>query len=187
MISRKLFWSLTLVLTVFGFTAGSLVGHDEAPVVRGSEAVWKEVFRTPSEMIRNVDAIVLAKVVETRPGRAVDSSHTGDALSFDRVELEVLRGFKKADSKGRIFVERVGGPAARLEFDGGAFEPGATYLLFLRKQKEGPYYYQVNHQGRFLVVNNRLWASAPEDAVAAAFEGRPLGQGLGFVRKVLER
>ena len=187
MISRKLFWSLTLVLAVFGFTAGSLVGHDEVPVVRNSEAVWKEVFRTPSEMIRNVDAIVLARVAEARPGRVAGSSKAGDALSFDRVEFEVLRGFKKAASEDRIFVERVGGPAARLEFDGGAFEPGATYLLFLRKQKEGPYYYQVNHQGRFLVVNDRLWASAPEDAVAAAFEGRPVGQAVGLVRKALER
>jgi hypothetical protein len=84
-------------------------------------------------------------------------------------------------------VERVGGPAARLEFDGGAFEPGATYLLFLRKQKGGPYYYQVNHQGRFLVVNDRLWASAPEDAVAGVFEGRQVGQGLGFIRKTLAK
>jgi hypothetical protein len=185
--SRKLFWSLTLVLAVFGFTAGSLVGHDEAPVIRGSEAVWKEVFRTPAEMVRNVDAIVLARVAGARPGRVAGSSKAGDALSFDRVELEVLRGFKKAASESRVFVERVGGEAARLEFDGGAFEPGATYLLFLRKQKNGPYYYQVNNQGRFLVVNNRLWASAPEDAVAGVFEGRQVGQGLGFIRKTLER
>lgn len=185
MISRKLFWSLTLVLAVFGFTAGSLVGHDEAPV-RNSEAVWKEVFRTPSEMIRNVDAIVLARVAEARPGRVAGPSKAGDALVFDRVELDVLRGFKRAASEERVFVERVGGSAARLEFDGGPFEPGATYLLFLRKQGNGVYH-QVNHQGRFLVVNDRLWASAPEDRVARAFEGRQVGQGLGFIRKTLER
>lgn len=185
MISRKLFWSLTLVLAVFGFTAGSLVGHDEVPIVRNSEAIWKEVFQAPSEMVRNADAIVLARVAKARPGRVAGSSKAGDALSFDRVELEVLRGFKRAASEDRVFVERVGGSAARLEFDGGPFEPGATYLLFLRKQKETQYYYQINHQGRFLVVNNRLWASSPEDAVAGAFEGRQVSQGLGFIRKTL--
>ncbi|HVG06561.1 MAG TPA: hypothetical protein VNM67_02580 [Thermoanaerobaculia bacterium] len=178
MISRKLFWSLTLVLAVFGFTAGSLVG--DVPEVRRSEAVWKEVFRTPSEMVRNVDSVVLARMIEARPGRVVRSA--GDALPFEVVKLEVLRGFKGAAAGDRVLLER-----ARLDFDGGAFEPGATYLLFLRQQEGGPYFYQVNHQGRFLVVDGRLWASAHEDAVAGFFEGRPVGQALRFVRQVLER
>lgn len=177
MISRKLFWSLTLMLAVFGFTAGSLVG--DVSEVRRSEAVWSEVFQTPSEMIHTVDSIVLARMIEARAGRIAGSA--GGALQFEVVELEVLRGFKGAEAGERVLVER-----ARLDFDGGAFEPGATYLLFLRQQEDGPYFYQVNHQGRFLVAGDRLWASAPEDAVATFFEGRPAGQGLGFVRRTLE-
>lgn len=178
MISRKLFWSLTLVLAVLGFTAGSLVG--DVPEVRRSEAVWKEVFQTPSEMVRNVDSIVLARMIEARAGRVAGSA--GGALPFEVVEFEVLRGFQGAAEGERILVER-----ARLDFDGGAFEPGAAYLLFLRRQEDGPYFYQANHQGRFLVAGGRLWASAPEDAVAGFFEGRPVSQGLGFVRQALER
>lgn len=178
MISRKLFWSLTLVLAVFGFTAGSLVG--DVPEVRRSEAVWEEVFQTPSEMVHQVDSIVLARMIESRAGRVTGSA--GGALQFEIVELEVLRGFKGAAAGERVLMER-----ARLDFDGGAFEPGATYLLFLRQQKDGPYFYQVNHQGRFLVVGDRLWASAPEDAVAAFFEGRPVRQSAGFLRQALEK
>lgn len=178
MISRKLFWSLTLVLAVLGFTAGSLVG--DIPEVRRSEAVWKEVFQTPSEMVRGVDAVVLARMIEARAGRMAGPA--GGELQFEVVELEVLRGFKGAAAGERVLVER-----ARLDFDGGAFEPGATYLLFLRQQEDGPYFHQVNHQGRFLVVDGRLWASAPEDAVAAFFEGRPVSQGLGFVRQALQK
>ena len=178
MISRKLFWSLTLVLAVFGFTAGSLIG--DVPEVRRSEAVWKEVFRTPSGMVRNVDSIVLARVIEARAGRVAGSA--GGELQFEVVELEVVRGLKGAAAGDRVLVER-----ARLDFDGGVFEPGATYLLFLRQQEDGPYFYQVNDQGRFLVVDGRLWASAPEDAVAGFFEGRPVSQGLGFVRQALEK
>lgn len=178
MISRKLFWSLTLALAVLGFAAGSLVG--DVPEVRRSEAVWQEVFQTPSEMIRSVDSIVLARMIEARAGRVAGSAE--DALQFEVVELEALRGFKGAADGDRVLVER-----ARLDVDGGAFEPGATYLLFLRQQEDGPYFHQVNHQGRFLVVKDRLWASAPEDAVAGFFEGRPVRQGLGFVRQALER
>ena len=178
MISRKLFWSLTLVLAVFGLTAGSLVG--DVPAVRRSEAVWKEVFGTPSEMVRNVDSIVLARMIEARAGRVAGSA--GGELQFEVVELEVVRGLKGAAAGDRVLVER-----ARLDFDGGVFEPGATYLLFLRQQEDGPYFYQVNHQGRFLVVEDRLWASAPEDAVAGFFEGRPVSHGLGFVRQTLEK
>lgn len=185
MISRKLFWSLTLVLAVFGFTAGSLAGHEEAPLIRGSEAVWKEVFQTPSEMVRNVDSIVLARMIEARPGRVAGSA--GAELPFEVVEFEVVRGFKGAAAGQRLFLERAGGPGVSLEFDGGAFEPGGGYLLFLRQQEDGPYFYQVNHQGRFLVVDGRLRASAPHDKVAAFFEGRPVRQGLGFVRQTLER
>lgn len=185
MISHKLFWSLTLVLAVFGFTAGSLVGHEQAPLIRGSEAVWKEVFHSPSEMVRSVDSIVLARMIETQPGRVAGSA--ADELPFEVVEFEVLRGFKGAAAGERVFLERAGGSGVSLEFDGGAFEPGAAYLLFLRQQEDGPYFYQVNHQGRFLVVDGRLRASAPHDKVAAFFEGRPVRQGLGFIRQTMEK
>ena len=56
------------------------------------------------------------------------------------------------------------------------------YLLFLKKQEDGPYYYQVNHQGRYLVAGDRLWAADPEDSVAKAFEGAPVSRVIGELR-----
>ena len=182
MISRKLFWCLTLVLAIGGFTAGSLIGHDEpAAPQRSSEAVWKEVYGSPSEMVRRVDAVVLAKMVQARPGRVAVSENAADRLPFEVVEFEVIRGFKQARAEGRVLVER----AVPLEADGGRYEPNATYLLFLRKQAGTPFYYQVNHQGRYLVAESRLWGTDPADRVARAFEGMPVASGLKLIRESL--
>lgn len=183
--SHKMFWVVSLVLAAAGFAGGSLVSHETAPET--GKAVWKEVYASPAEMARRVDAVVLARVTGTRPGRVVWSENGEDALPFQIVELEVLEGLRGAVKAERLLLERAGGTApdgraVDLSYDGGAFERGATYLLFLKKQEGGPYFYQVNNQGRFLVAQGQLWASDPEDSVAKAFEGVPVARGLGRIR-----
>ncbi len=183
--SNKIFWAMSLVLAVAGFTGGSLISH-ETSTMEG-KAVWKEVYGSPAEMAARVDAVVLARVAGTQPGRVVWSEGGEDALPFQLVELDVLQGIKGAAKAERILLERVGGTApdgraVDLSYDGGAFEYGATYLLFLKKQEDGPYFYQVNHQGRYLVAGDRLWAADPEDSVAKAFEGAPVSRVVGELR-----
>jgi hypothetical protein len=184
--SSKLFWAMSLVLAFAGFTGGSLISHETSTVA--GKAVWKEVYASPAEMAARVDAIVLARVTGTRQGRVVWSENGEDALPFQIVELEVLQGIKGTAKAERISLERVGGTAPDgraldLSYDGGAFEHGATYLLFLKKQEDGPYFYQVNHQGRYLAAGDRLWAAAPEDSVAKAFEGAPVARVIGELRR----
>ena len=186
--SRKLFWVVSLALAAAGFAGGSLVSHETA--TETGKAVWKEVYASPAEMARRVDAVVLARVTGTRPGRVVWSENGEDALPFQVVELEVVEGLRGAAKAERIFLERAGGTApdgraVDLSYDGGAFEHGATYLLFLKKQEDGPYFYQVNLQGRYLVTGGRLWASDPDDPIAKAFEGVPVARGIGRVREDL--
>ena len=65
--SNKLFWIVSLVLAVAGFTGGSLMSHETS--TEAGKAVWKEVYRSPAEMAAGVDAIVIARVIATRPGR----------------------------------------------------------------------------------------------------------------------
>ena len=183
--SSKLFWVLSFVFAVAGFTGGSLVSHETS--TEAGKAVWKEVYKSSAEMASRVDAIVLARMTGTRPGRVAWSEYGEDALPFQIVELDVLEGIKGTAKVERISLERVGGMApdgraVDLSYDGGAFEHGATYLLFLKKQEDGPHYYQVNHQGRYLVAEDRLWAADPEDSVAKAFEGAPLSRVLGELR-----
>lgn len=184
--SIKLFWAVSLVLAVAGFTGGSLISHETATAA--GQAVWKEVYASPAEMAARVDAIALARVTGTRQGRVVWSENGEDALPFQIVELEVLQGIKGTAKAERISLERVGGTAPDgraldLSYDGGAFEPGATYLLFLKKQEDGPHFYQVNHQGRYLVAGDRLWAADPEDSVTKAFEGAPVSRVVGELRR----
>jgi hypothetical protein len=186
--SRKLFWAVSLVLAAAGFAGGSLASHQTS--TEAGKVVWKEVYASPAEMAKRVDAVVLARVTGTRPGRVVWSENGEDALPFQVVELSVVEGLRGAAKAERILLERVGGMAPdgraiALSYDGGAFEFGATYLLFLKKQGNGPYFYQVNLQGRYLVTGGRLWASDPSDPVAKAFEGIPVARGLGRVQEEL--
>jgi hypothetical protein len=188
MISRKAFWSGALAIAVAGLAMGAVLAdqvlHHEVNTV---DAAWKEVFEAPSQMVRSVDTVALAKVVSVQPGRVAYSENGEDALPFQVVEFEVVNGLKGARRQQRIFVERAGGitpggQAVNIEIDGGAFENGATYLLFLKKQEEGPFFYQVNHQGRYLLDKGLLWAVTEDDPVAQFFDGQSLTQGLSLVK-----
>lgn len=192
--NRKLYWSLTLVLAVLGFSFGTLAGndlaaHSDVDVQLSTRAVWKEVYQTPAQMTARADAVVLARVAGVQAGRVAFSADGEDALPFQNVELDVVRALKGASPGERISLERAGGTApdgrvVELDFDGGAFEVGATYLLFLKRQEDGPFFYQVNHQGRYLKAEGRLWAVDPEDVVAKSFEGRPVAHALGLVERI---
>lgn len=189
MLSRKVFWSLTLVLALVGATSGALLGNylTEGPQYK-SHAVWKEVFESAPHLAQGVDAVVLAKAVSVAPGRVAMSANGKDGLPFQVYDFEVVRGIKGAATGERIQLERAGGAAPDgrqviLDVDGGAFEMGATYLLFLNRQEEGQYFYQVNSQGRYLVDQGRLWAADPGDRVGAFFEGRAVPESLSLVRE----
>lgn len=184
MVSRKVFLLVTIALAVLGVASGALLGNAvfNQPTQTSYAAAWKEVFDSPSRLAQGVDAVVLAKAVGVEPGRVAYSSDRQDALPFEVVQFEVVRGIKGTAVGERVSVERAAG---NITIDGGAYEIGATYLLFLKQQEEGPYFYQVNHQGRYLVEKGRLYAAAPEDAVASFFEGRPVAEGLGLVRGYL--
>lgn len=184
MISRKALWSIALAVAVVGAGAGVLIGNSFAPQP-SAHAAWKDVFEAPSQLARGVDSIVLAKAVGVEPGRIAYSSDGKDFLSYQVYEFEVVRGVKGAQTNERVFVERAGGPGLVLDVDGGNFEMGATYLLFLNKQDDGPYHFQVNHQGRYLVAENRLYGIDPNDSVSEFFEGKPVSEGLSLVRGYL--
>jgi hypothetical protein len=107
------------------------------------------------------------------------------------VEFSVVQGLKSMATGERFLLDRVGGIDAQgnsvqVDIDGGAFQSGDTYLLFLKRQEEGPYYFQVNDQGRFYIVRGRLRAVNPHDAVAAAFHGRSVEEGVTLMRERAE-
>lgn len=68
-----------------------------------------------------------------------------------------MQGLKGMATGERFLLDRVGGVDAQsdsvqVDMNGGAFQSGDTYLLFLKRQEEGPYYFQVNDQVRFYIV-----------------------------------
>ena len=89
-----------------------------------------------------------------------------------------------------VYVERAGGfntkgQPINIDFDGGNFEIGKSYLLFLKQQEEGPYFYQVNDQGRYEVVGSKLKAVGNDenDTVKNFFKNKTLGEGMRLVKE----
>jgi hypothetical protein len=188
MISRKQFWIIALPVLAVALLAGGFFGQGWAHHDRElGHAAWEKVFDNPRGLVRGVDTVVLAQAVSVAPGRVAYSDQEEDALPFQVWQFEVVHGVKGAGSGETVLVERAGGvdPGGhrlRLDADGGEFEVGQVYLLFLNQQPDGPYYYQVNHQGRFRVAGDRLEAVAPHDPVATRFHGRPVSEVVSFVR-----
>ena len=188
---RKTFWMYTVLVALCGLSISAVVGwnrHQEGPG-QITTAAWKEKYGTAEELVKRVDTIVLAEAVSSMPGRVAYSSNGEDSLPFEVVEFRVIEGLKGAKEGQQVLVERAGGTdnegrAVHVDIDGGEFEKGGTYLLFLKQQEDGPYFYQVNDQGRYQVSGGRLKGVAlDDDPVAAVFQDRPVTEGLQLVKR----
>ncbi|MCA1565999.1 MAG: hypothetical protein LC803_10255 [Acidobacteria bacterium] len=189
--TRKSFWTYTLIIALCGLSVSAVFGwrhHQQPRNEPYTAASWKEHFKDAKALVKSADAVVLARVESIAPGRTAYSSNGDDSLSFEVVNFTVVDGLKGAKDGSSIAIERVSsnqdGTVAYFNFDGGSFEAGGTYLLFLKKQEDGgPYYYQINDQGRFHEEGGHLRAVAPEDDVAALFNGRTVAEGVAIVKQ----
>jgi hypothetical protein len=191
---------------VVGLTVSATISwqkHENVERVRSSEqscetskpksaAFWKEVYSTPDQLVAGVDAIVLAEAVSVTPSRVAYSENSKDEMPFELVTFRVSNPVKGVRSEELVYVERAGGfdsegQAVNLEFDGGNFEIGRSYLLFLKRQEQGPYFYQVNDQGRYDVVGDELRPVGGDeaDAVKDFFKNKTVGEGLRTVEEKL--
>lgn len=193
MISRNTFRIMSLALAVSGLAIGAWAGLALAHQGRHLTATaWAEEFTTPAGLARSVDVIALVRPVAVAPGRVATSTNGEDVLPFHLVEMEILEGLKGAAAGESLLVERAGGvdPSGHhvfLDADGGDFVLEESYLVFLKRQPDSAYYYQVNDQGRYLVTAAGLQAVDPHDVVAARFHGRSLAEAEGLVRSSLQR
>lgn len=188
--TRRTFWTYTLIIALCGLSVSAALGWRHHSQPRGQANVsahWKEHFSGLGQMVAASDAVVLARADSVAPGRVAYSSNGEDSLAFEVVNFTVTRGMKGERTGGTVSVERVSsaqdGTIAYFNFDGGDFEVGGTYLLFLKKQEDGgPYYYQVNDQGRFHEEGGRLVAASPDDPVAGALHGRSTADALRMLK-----
>ena len=134
-------------------------------------------------MVKDVDAIVLASVTSTQPGRVVTSGVR--TLPFTLVNLQVELAIQ-GDVGSSITVEQTGGAGEKgvifIDGDGGAYMSGQQVLLFLKEQPDTGLYYLVNPQGRFRVEHGTLSAVAEDDAVAQTLHARGVGQAIAMIR-----
>ena len=189
--TRRTFWTYTLIIALCGLSSAAALGwrhHQQPKRDARTSAHWKEHFQGIGQMVAASDAVVLVRADSVAPGRVAYSSNGEDSLAFEVVNFTVLRGMKGERTGSTVSVERVssmqGDTVAYFNFDGGDFEVGGTYLLFLKKQEDGgPFYYQVNDQGRFHEEGGRLVAASPGDPVAGALHGRSTADALGMLRQ----
>lgn len=182
MITRRTFLTVSFALAALGLAGASFLGwtlHLAPPETPRFEAAWAQKFGAPSQLARGVDVIAVARAVQASPGRIASSDTGEDVLPFEEVTFEVQRGIKGVRDGESLVLERAGGvdlegTSILVDADGGPFALGETYLLFLKRQEEGPFYYQVNDQGRYAIQDGRLNAASPEDAVAGFLHGRDL-------------
>lgn len=188
---KSTFAFASLVITAFAAVAGvsvvALQHSDEQPRF---QAAWKDVFDRPDSMVRSVDLIVVARHLGTSPGRVAFSSDPADAVPFELNHFVVERGMKGVRPGSSITVERLGGDrdgeSIVLDADGGPYEAGSLYVLFLNKQDESSNYYLVNDEGRYAVdSSDRLIPAAADGAVAAALRGQTVADLASLVGRVI--
>lgn len=136
---------------------------------------WANNYQSLSAMSREVDAVVLAVVEDTRPGRTIFTSGGQNALPFTLVDLAVERVIR-GEAEEFITLEQTGGTfddaAFYVDGDGGEYEVGGRVLLFLNQQPETDYYYLAHPQGRFAVQDDELYAVAPDGPAARSLDRR---------------
>lgn len=174
---------LSLALA-FGVATAVAIGQLAVPASRAvtAKVQWAEVYRTPGGLVSGADLIVLARHVESQPGRVV-----GD-VPFTYNGFEIQRVLKGAHDGRALVVEQTGGlrkDGLILGIDdGGPFVPGRSYLLFLKAQGANGVYYQINHQARYeLGRDGMLKGVDPTDAVVARFNGRSLDEASAVVER----
>jgi len=195
MISKMKFWSVASGLAIVGLVASSAVtARYSNPGEPRSDAAWAFVAENPRMLVQHAHAIVVAEALATYPGRVATSDNGEDLLPFQIVELRVRKALKGSFPDGRVYVERAGGTEPGtgirhdIDIDGGEFEVGRTYLLFLNEQPDDTgLYYQINDQGRYSLVGNELHAIEDEgDRVQHVFHQRTIAEAAALVQQLLD-
>lgn len=191
--SRKSFWLATLAVVAVGLMVGVTVADRilHKPV-ESAHASWAEIYESPRGLAQSVDVIALAQAVDVASSRVAVSDKGEGPLPFQLIEFEVIHALKGSAPGDRLTVERAGGVSplghkVTITADGGEFVPGEAYLLFLKQQHDGPYFYQVNDQGRYHLKGNHFHAVSPDDRVATRLHGVTMEQGIARVEAALGR
>ena len=195
MISTKRFTLVSVALAVLGLSGSAWIGWELRDPGTRSRAAWAYEADDLGALTRFADAVVLAKAVQTFPTRVAFSDLGDDSLPYEATEFDVERSIRGSAVGEKVWVERAGGidpvdgNEVVIDADGGAFEIGSTYLLFLKEQTPGGFYYQVNDQARYVVHGDRLlsFTGTEDDPVVEAVHGQRLANALEQIEREVRR
>jgi hypothetical protein len=195
MISTKRFMLVSVALAAVGVSGAAWVTWELRDPGERTRAAWAFEADDLGVLARFADAVVLAKATETIPSRVAFSDLGDDSLPYEATSFVVERSIRGPAVGETVWVERAGGldPVDVVEVvidaDGGAFQIGASYLLFLKEQQPGGFYYQINDQARFVLHGDRLlsFAETEHDPVIETLHGQRLTSALEMVERSMNR
>lgn len=163
---------LPSAVLVAGIMTAWSVGHFafQPPKTIHASAQWKNVYRTQSGLVAGADLIVMAEHSFAQPGRLIGEGD--EALPFTNNTFKIEKILKGEYEGTELVIEQTGGIMANGTVynidDGGAYLPGARYLLFLKSNEVGAFYV-INHQSRYRMIGESLEGVDPTDNVVASF------------------
>ena len=179
---------LTLVgASALGFWGTHQLIHNASP----ANAHWAVRFAELEAMAFGVDLVAVGTVIGVAPGRVALSDGGEDGIAYTNVTFALHTVLKGSRQDRTIVLEQTGGvlpDGSILSIDdGGPYERGERYLLFLNKQPDSSYYYLVHPQGRFLIKAGRLLAVAPRDRVASRLHKRTEAEAIAAILSAVGR
>jgi hypothetical protein len=164
---------------------------------RPATVTW--LFKTPElrQLVRHSDRIVVAEFEQARAGRTAAPPSGGTALEFELNDFLVHDSLKGGGDGTVVTVERllrlvppndpVPAPPVAIDGEGGPFEHGVRYLLFLKRQPGSESYYVINDEARYEIRDEeRLHLRAHGGPIGKQLRGRPWSQARAIVRAHLQ-
>jgi hypothetical protein len=153
-------------------------------------AAWKYRAVSVDQMARDVHAVAVARFKGARPGRVAYSSNHESSVSFELNQFVVERGIKGVPTGTKLVLERAsalqdGRAPVFPDHDGGPFEVGGRYLLFLNKQSDANVYYQVNDEARYGVGSDDRLRTSARGKVAATLSGRSVSEASSLLKQAI--
>jgi hypothetical protein len=151
---------------------------------RTLQAHWKDIYRTPGGLVAGADLIVVADHMSAEPGRVVGEGE--DATPFTNNTFAVESTLKGVHEELTLVLEQTGGITADGQLlninDGGPYEPGGRYLLFLKSRGDGTYYL-ISHQARYRIGEGDVLEGVdPTDRVVSQLHNRTLDRGRDVIQ-----
>jgi hypothetical protein len=181
---RILILSAVLAMGIATALAVSSLLMPKSPPVKTAMAHWRNLYKTTGGLVAGADLVVVANHMWAKPGRVVGEGE--DATPFTDNTFAVTSILKGEHVGETLEVEQTGGLASNGTIfyinDGGAYEPGESYLLFLKSTGEGSYHI-ISHQARYRMVGETLEGVDPTDSVVARMHRMPVAAGMKEIKK----